>query len=293
MTPSQRNMLIREFGRRLNLPYPMGLIEMLEEALEIYRQNFTVLFSLALIPALIGVPFGTAANLLQTLPTSEGYEPLLVAIALVSPILSILFIVAAFIGYGAQIWAAGQAIMGKRVGFGEAWMAVLKRSGVLLLTMLLAFLPTIAGLALCCVGVLVTAVIFLAVLEQVVLFEGIAYFRAITRHVQLVYPNWEWVRVLGFFLASYLVIMVVQTLIGWGGVMSFFGLEIWREVFPLSTRLAFLVVGQLWQQLANALVMPYWAVFMTLLYFDLRSRREAFDLKVLLENFFPETSKES
>ncbi|MCX7968616.1 MAG: hypothetical protein N3B10_09040, partial [Armatimonadetes bacterium] len=59
MTPFQRDMLIREFGRKLKLPYPMGLAEMLEESLEIYRRNFPVLFGLALVPALIGTVLGT------------------------------------------------------------------------------------------------------------------------------------------------------------------------------------------------------------------------------------------
>ncbi|MFN4180733.1 MAG: hypothetical protein ACK4I8_10500, partial [Armatimonadota bacterium] len=226
--------------------------------------------------------FGTILSLLQTVPLGKGYEPLFIATMVVS---YILLVVTAFIGYGAQIWAVGQAIMGRPVGFGEAWMAVLKRSGALLLTMFLAFLPTVAGVVLCCVGVLLTAIIFMALLEQIVLLEGVAYIRAISRHVQLVYPNWEWARVLGFYLASYLIVAVVQTLIGWGGMMSLFGLEISREVFPLSTQFAFLVVGQLWQQLANALVMPYWSVFLTLLYFDLRARREAFDVQVLLERW--------
>lgn len=284
MTPLQREMLIRELGRRLKLPYPMGLAEMLEEALEIYRQNFSVLFGLALIPALLGTFFSTLANLWQTIPLEKGYEPLFVAAMVISYLLLLATI---FIGYGAQIWAAGQAIMGKSVSFGEAWMAVLKRSGALLLTLLLASIPTAAGFLLCCVGALFTSTIFFVVLEQVILLEDVAYLRAISRHIQLVYPNWEWARVLGFYLASYLIVMVVQTLIGWGGMVSIFGLEIWREVLPLSTRISFLVIGQLWQQLSNALVFPYWSVFLTLLYFDLRARREALDIKVLLERHFP------
>jgi hypothetical protein len=194
----------------------------------------------------------------------------------------IMLLVTAFIGYGAQIWAAGQIIMGKSVGFGEAWMAVLKRSGALLLTMLIAFFPMLAGLALCCVGVLVTAVIFFAVLEQIVLLEGIAYFRAISRHVQLVYPNWEWARVLGFYLASYVIVMLAQILLGWAGMVLPFAVEFGREALPLSAQLGVSALGQLWQQLANALVMPYWSVFLTLLYFDLRARREGHDLQVLL-----------
>ena len=279
MTPFQRDLMICEFGRRLRLPYPMGLAEMLEESLEIYRQNFALLFGLALIPALLSTVFVTISNLWLTLPRARELEPLLIAAMVIS---YILLLVTAFIGYGAQIWAAGQIIMGKSVGFGEAWMAVLKRSGALLLTMLIAFFSMLVGLALCCVGVLVTAVIFFAVLEQIVLLEGIAYFRAISRHVQLVYPNWEWARVLGFYLASYVIVMLAQILLGWAGMVLPFAVEIAREALPLSAQLGVSALGQLWQQLANALVMPYWSVFLTLLYFDLRARREGHDLQVLL-----------
>ena len=257
----------------------MGLPEMLEESLEIYRQNFALLFGLALIPALLSAVFVTISNLWLTLPGARELEPLLIAAMVISYILLLL---TAFIGYGAQIWAAGQVIMGKSVGFGEAWMAVLKRSGALLLTLLLAFFPMLAGLALCFVGVLVTGVIFFAVLEQIILLEGIAYFRAISRHVQLVYPNWEWARVLGFYLASYVIVMLAQTLLGWAGMVLPLAVQIAREALPLSAQLGMSALGQLWQQLANALVIPYWSVFLTLLYFDLRARREGHDLQVLL-----------
>jgi len=282
MTPAQRDLMVCEFGRRLKLPYPMGLAEMLEESLEIYRQNFALLFGLALIPALLSTVFATFANLWQTLPSAREIEPLLIAAMVIS---YTLLLVTAFIGYGAQIWAVGQIIMGKPVSFGGAWMAVLRRSGALLLTMLIAFFPMLAGLALCCVGILFTTVIFFAVLEQVVLLEGIAYFRAISRHVQLVYPNWEWARVLGFYMASYVIIVLAQLLIGWAGMVLSFAVEIGREALPLSTLLGISAVGQLWQQLAAAIVMPYWSVFVTLLYFDLRARREGHDLQVLLENW--------
>ena len=279
MSPVQRDLMICEFGRRLKLPYPMGLAEMLEESLEIYRQNFALLFGLALIPALLSTAFATIANLWLTLPRVRELELLLIATMVIS---YTLLLITAFIGYGAQIWAAGQIIVGKSVGFGEAWMAVLKRSGALLLTMLIASFPMLAGLALCCVGVLITAVIFFAVLEQIVLLEGIAYFRAISRHVQLVYPNWEWARVLGFYLASYVIVMLAQILLGWAGMILPFVVEIGREALPLSAQLGIYTLGQLWQQLANAIVLPYWSVFLTLLYFDLRARREGHDLQVLL-----------
>ncbi len=282
MTLAQRDLMVCEFGRRLKLPYPMGLAEMLEESLEIYRHNFALLFGLALIPALLSTAFATIANLWLTLPGTRELEPLLIAAMVIS---YTLLIITAFIGYGAQIWASGQIIMGKPVGFGEAWMAVLKRSGALLITILIAFFPMLAGLALCCVGVIFTGIVFFAVLEQIVLLEGVAYFRAISRHVQLVYPNWEWARVLGFYLASYVIIMLVQVLIGWAGMVLPLVVEIGREALPLSTQLGISVAGQLWQQLAAALVMPYWSVFLTLLYFDLRARREGYDLQILLENW--------
>jgi len=282
MTPSQRNLLIYEFGRKLNLPYPMGLPEMLEESLEIYRRNFIVLFSLALVPALFGTILGTIGGLGQILITGVLKENAFIA-AIV--FVYILFIFTNIIGYGAQIWAVGQVILGKPISFWQSWMAVLKRLGALMVTILIAVFPTVAGLLLCCVGIVFTSVVFIAVLEQIVLIEGVAYFRAISRHVQLVFPNWEWGRVLGFYLASWLIISVVSTLLNWISVVLVFLGEIWHEVLPLTTRISFLVISQLWGQMVNALVMPYWGVFMTLLYFDLIARREAYDLGVLVERW--------
>lgn len=283
MTTKQRNLLLRELGQKLKLPYPMEFADMLEESLEIYRRNFVVLFSLALIPALLGTIFGTIGNLGSFMPTVVGGEAILIA---AMGLVYFLFVLTAVIGYGAQIWAAGQAITGRQVSFGEAWMAVLKRLGALILTMFIALFPTLMGLALCCVGVLFTAIIFFAVLEQIILLEGLAYFRAIRRHLELVFPNWEWARVLIFYLATSLLVTAVTILIGWGGIVFWvLGIELGQEVFPLPTRISLLVIGQLWQQLANALVAPYWSVLVTLLYFDLRARREAQDLRILVERW--------
>ncbi len=283
MTTKQRNLLLRELGQKLKLPYPMEFADMLEESLEIYRRNFVVLFSLALIPALLGTIFGTIGNLGSFMPTAVGGEAILIA---AMGLVYFLFVLTAVIGYGAQIWAAGQAITGRQVSFGEAWMAVLKRLGALILTMFIALFPTLMGLALCCVGVLFTAIIFFAVLEQIILLEGLAYFRAIRRHLELVFPNWEWARVLIFYLATSLLVTAVTILIGWGGIVFWvLGIELGQEVFPLPTRISLLVIGQLWQQLANALVAPYWSVLVTLLYFDLRARREAQDLRILVERW--------
>ncbi len=278
MTSVQREWLIREFGRRLQLPYPMGLLEMLEESLELYRRYFPLLFGLALVPALLSVFLAFFPTLLQTTPGL--YTALFIVGFVVSYLLTA---IVAFIGYGAQIWAAGKIVLGQPVGFGEAWVAVLRRAVALFFTLFLAIFPTMAGVLLCGIGVLVTTTLFFAVLEQVVLLEGVAYFRAIARHVRLVWN--DWLKVLGFLLVAYLVIVVAQLLLGWGGAMGLMSVEIAREALPLPTYLSLVFISNLWNQLANALVMPYWSVFLTLLYFDLRARREAHDLQVLLQRW--------
>ncbi len=278
LTAMQREWLIREFGRRLQLPYPMGLLEMLEESLELYRRHFPLLFGLALVPAILSTFLSLFPYLLQTTPALG--DPLLIVGFAIGYLLTIFV---AFIGYGAQIWAVGKIVLGRPVGFGEAWIAVLRRAGALFLTLFFAAFPMMAGLLLCGIGVLFTATLFFAVLGQVILLEDLAYLRAIRRHVQLVWN--DWLKVLGFWLVSYLVIVVAQLLLGWGGIMGLMGVEIAREALPLPTYLSLIFASQLWQQLANALVMPYWSVFLTLLYFDLRARREAHDLQVLLQRW--------
>lgn len=275
MKPAQRDWLIREYGRRLQLPYPMGLLEMLEEALELYRRHFLALFGIALVPNLLATPLGMEFSLLEAMP-SQHWPLFLAAVGLAYLLL--------FLGYGAQIWAAGKAIMGEPVSFGEAWVAVLKRSGALLLSHFLALFPAMMGVLLCGVGVLVTMVLFYILLAQVILLERRAYLRAITRHVQLLLPNWGWVRVLAFSFLASLLTYGAFTLIGWGGWAAIMAAEILREAMPIAYWVSH-AVGQLWQQLASALVTPYLATFLTLLYFDLRARREAYDLQVLVERW--------
>ncbi|MER3500144.1 MAG: hypothetical protein C4295_01460 [Candidatus Fervidibacterota bacterium] len=279
MKPAQRDWLIREYGRRLQLPYPMGLLEMLEEALELYRRHFVVLFGIGLVPALLAIPLGMAGSLLEAMP-SQHWPLFLAAVGLAY----LFFLVSVSLGHGAQIWAAGKAIMGEPASFGEAWVAVLKRSGALLLSHFLALFPAMMGVLLCGVGVLVTMVLFYILLAQVILLERRAYLRAITRHVQLLLPNWGWVRVLAFSFLASLLTSSASMLIGWGGWAAFIVAEILREAMPIAYWVS-LAVGQLWQQLASALVTPYLATFLTLLYFDLRARREAYDLQVLVERW--------
>ncbi len=279
MTVAQREALVREYGRALGLPYPMGLLEMLEEALELYRRNFGVLFGIALVPALLSVLMAIVTDALQRFPAQS---PLLIGAFIVVYVAALL---SSFWGMGAQTWVVGKALVGETVGFGKAWGAVLRRIIAYTVTVILGFLASMLGMCLFCVGVLFTTTVFFALLEQVIMLEGIGYFRAIERHLQLVYPNWQWARVLGFWLVGYFLVLVVQTLIGSGGMVTIIGVEIAREVLPVSTQVLLVALGNLWAQVASALMMPYFVAFLTLLYFDLRARREGTDLQVLLQRW--------
>lgn len=279
MTVAQREMLVREYGRVLGLPSPMDLLGMLEEALEVYRRHFGVLFGIALIPAVLNTLLTLLAEALQRFPAQA--IPLIIALGAVY----LMLFVTSFLGYGAQVWVVGKALMGETVGFGEAWLVISKRVVAFTVTLFLGGLAAMLGFCLLCIGVLFTTTIFTALLAQVILLEGVGYFRAIERHLRLVYPDWQWLRVLGFWLVNYLVIFVVQMLIGYVGFMGLIAIEIAREALPVPTLMALTGLSNLWMQVTSALTMPYLVAFVTLLYFDLRARREAADIQILLQRW--------
>lgn len=279
MMMAQREALVREYGRALNLPYPMDLVEMLEEALELYRRNFGLLFGIALMPALMGVLIMLAFEGVLRLPSQA---PLFIVAVI---ILYALFFLTTVFGHGAQVLAVGRAVMGETIGFWQAWGEIFRRSFVYIITMLLGTLAGMVGICLCGIGVLFTITVFAMLLPQVVLLEKVGYSQAIGRHVQLVFPDWQWARVLGFYLLGYLLVMLVYWLVSPLTIAFFFIVEFVREALPVPTEITLIALMNLWTQLAGALVAPYLAAFLTLLYFDLKARKEATDIELLMQKW--------
>jgi hypothetical protein len=107
----------------------------------------------------------------------------------------------------------------------------------------------------------------------VLLFEGVGPFKAMGRSRSLVKGRW-W-PTLGLLLVGYLLVSIIAGVIQ--GLLV--GIAVGSDAGTVPTAIA-TVVGS---TLAAAILRPYLAAVLTILYFDMRVRKEGFDLQLMAE----------
>lgn len=168
---------------------------------------------------------------------------------------------------------------GRKVGFGGALSYALSRFAPLLGASIVVGLLVGIGFLLCCIPGIYMGVIF-AFVSQVVVLERMGVGEALTRSSTLVSGYW-W-RVFGVLFLIYLANWIVQW--SFGKAMEF--VLPFAEVIPgpNGPQIKFngfnYVVAALSGALLSILFTTYIAVCVTLLYLDLRIRKEGLDLEL-------------
>ncbi len=134
------------------------------------------------------------------------------------------------------------------------------------------------------VAVACVAILFLFVTQAIVL-EGYGPLRAMSRSIQLVRGGF-W-RVVGIVLTLYILIQVI-TLIPSSALGGAIGL-IFDD--PIKDMMMRQTLTTLVSYLAQILVLPLLLIGYTLLYYDLRIRREGYDLQLQLETISADTTR--
>ena len=269
-----------EGGIRLR---PMGVGDILDETFRLYRRHFlsfVIAMAVVAVPlALLTVGFNVAAGV----ATTPGRAPTLtqgLAVAAAAVPLAILSSFGYLLSGGAAVRLTSDAVLGRVLDVGAAYRAALGRVLPLFGAGLLVGLA--AGLlALTCIGLPVAVYLGTgwALNPQAVVLERAGSVGALGRSAALVKGN-RW-RTLGcLFLMTLLVWILVSIPSGIVGALA--GALIALIDFPgeqyfLNIVNAFLsAVGQ---SLFGAI---FW-ITSTILYYDLRVRKEAFDLEQLAE----------
>jgi hypothetical protein len=191
----------------------------------------------------------------------------------------LLQLILTFIGIAVSLHVIAGEFLDRHVGLGQAFRATFRRFWSFLGTMLLHALVLAVGFSLCCVPGFFFYTWF-AFVAQVVVLERVVGLNAFSRSWQLTEGFRG--RVFGMFmllLAIRLGLLLFEFLFG-----SFFPTY---DQIPVQggvqMRLNYpnLVLGSAVSFLADALLLSYTSVCWTLFYFDLRIRKEGFDLEVL------------
>jgi len=248
---------------------PRNFGDILGETFRIYGRNFLKLLAIVAIVEVILVVVGIFAGIfsLQQPITGGDIESLIISV--------VIFLVAVIVAYplmaGAVIHAVSEQYLRQTISIGQAYRFAWRRFGAMLGAWILAFLA-VAGIIATCISVVIfswvgwicivvgsVAAIYLMVgwifLCQAALLEGLGPIAALSRSWALVKGDW-W-RVFG------IVLVLVLIAVGIGAILG---------LIP--------VVGE---TIGNILVAPITITSGTLLYYDLRVRKEGYSLEALAE----------
>jgi hypothetical protein len=167
--------------------------------------------------------------------------------------------------------AIGSAYLGEQPTIGESIRYALRRLHSILLVFLLASLAWIAGtIALIVPGIYLWVAFSLAV--PALMLEGCRGTKALGRSHGLIKDHW-W-RSFGFLLVAYLLMGVISFMLG--GILGAASFTVVDD-----DSISGLVLNGVVNLLAQVITTPFIAAATIVLYFDLRIRKEAFDLQLL------------
>jgi hypothetical protein len=261
---------------------PLGIGEIFDVGINIYRRNARVLITLVLL--VVG-PIQVLSSLIQASTTPDSGDPLFASEtgelrtdedfwrALAGfGIAGLLAFVAGTVATGACFKAVADGYVGNRAEWRPALGYAARRlHSIVWVTFLGGFLAVLGLILLIVPGVYLY--ISFAVAVPVLLTEGLKGRRALGRSRQLVKGRF-WPTFGVVFLGAILVGIVQGALAGLAGAASFSG---GPDTFASYTAETIATV------VGSVIATPLTAAFITVLYFDLRVRKEAFDLQLLAE----------
>lgn len=231
---------------------PLSTGEILDAALGIYRARFAVLVSIAVVTQ--GIP--TVLNAYAEVSGGVLLNPGLWFLAMV------LGVIGGLVAAGATVWVISETYLGREAQVGDALRYAFSRAGSLLVAGIVKYLLVAIGLVLFLVpGIIVLC--GLSVVSQIVVLERLNGPASVGR-------AWELTR--GYRGKAFGLGVVVLLLL----YLPIFGFGIVAAALP-SMAAPLMVVGQA----LGLVIYPVVVCTFTLYYYDLRVRKEAFDLELL------------
>jgi hypothetical protein len=270
-------------GTRLR---PLGLSDVLDETFRVYRRQFrafvTVIGLVAVPSSLISIAFVVAFGAFDFQALARGgnssqmLTTLGVMVAVALP-LGILYGLARLVAGAAAVQVASDAILGLTPNVGAAYREAFGRLWALLGGGFLPFLAT-GLLVMTCIGIPFAIYIGLgwALIVPLIMLEGMGMSAAMGRSWELVRGH-RWRLLIALFLIgliTYLLVSIPSGLFSFVGNILVFALHAgqWGTVAVSTGNVLF---GTLGETLFGSIIY----IALTLFYYDLRIRKEAFDLQ--------------
>jgi hypothetical protein len=264
---------------------PMGVGAILDRAFRIYRQNFVRFLA---IVAIVEVPMMLVALLLtrvqvQAISTGEEGQVLSSAVILPTAFAGLVIMLVAQSLCGAVLMKSVSAsYLGEQVTIVEAYKMILPKLLTLIGASIVVGLVVGVGMLLCLVPGIIFALWYMLTTEVIVI-EGTGAFKGMSRSKSLVSGNLGKIFLLGLVVGiltwiiasgfSYVGGLIAESAVQIGDPQH---IEAWRGSVMRAA-----VIRQFFMRVGRILVMPIPAAAYILLYYDLRIRKEGFDLEML------------
>ena len=267
---------------------PMGFTDILDGMFSLYRNHFRLFLTIAVVYLVLSFSVDQiSVFLLETDATTVAGLVILLFTVLMS------FALSTFVVAGVT-YASAQVYLGREITPGTALQRAWQRFWTYLGSFILWSL-VVGGLTITIIGI--PFAIYFSVrwglYSLPVLFEGTTARNALRRSTELVKRTWG--RVFGIMLAIFLIYFMINFILeaSSGFLLTWMGLteaeeptgllNTLRQLFlPTPSEIGWFsyVVRRLVSLSISALTMPISIIGSTLLYFDLRIRKEAYDLEM-------------
>ncbi|GMU21583.1 MAG: hypothetical protein AMXMBFR13_16750 [Phycisphaerae bacterium] len=261
---------------------PMSVGQILDQTFRLYREHFVRFFT---IVAVVYVPVGLLSILLIALVFQETTQITVdqqtgaidasgvVASMITTGAIALLAMVGTQLCNGALIKNVSEAYLGRQSSVGEAYRFVLPKIGTLIWASFLVGVVVMIGFILLIVPGVIFALWF-ALTTPAIVAENLKASRGMSRSKVLASGNLG--KIFGTLFIVAVISWIVQVLFQWGGGLLTGGIS--------DTPLAAVVLTQVFSIIGQIVAMPIGATAMILLYYDLRIRKEGFDLEMMAQS---------
>ena len=273
---------------------PMGFMDILDILFSIYRNHFRMILGICAIYFVLALGLNLLIDISMFSFEGSGEGSMMIVM---NPVSDWITNIVGLFPIGAILFAGAQIYLGREItagaAFGQVTHRFLSYLGSFLLWMLVAGL-----LAITIIGI-PFAIYFLVrwgFYGQAVLVEGTSATHALRRSSELVKGTW-W-RVLGIMLAIVLLSFMIQTVLqfsllfafgftevvsGEGGPQEMFERMFSPQLTAWDNLAAYLIQSYI-NFFVSSLMLPLVPIGITLLYFDLRVRKEGFGTELHMLN---------
>jgi hypothetical protein len=254
---------------------PLSLGEILDRTFSLYRRNFLLFIGITAIPQLMVL----ASNLAQTLwkgsVASKAAPGQMIAMGATLVIVGlIIYFVAYLFAHGATVYAVSDLYLGRSTSIGASLRRMQGQAGILFGVLLLNGLATLAGFILLIIpGFYVACRLITSV--PAALLEQLGPSESLSRSFALTRDN----------AGRAFVIYFLYFALFYG----FFLLLVGPFLFAMALSVKNPGMLRTWQALsqfgsffATTLVTPFFTIATAVFYYDLRVRKEAFDLQMMM-----------